>query len=286
MRWLADVILSLLAQVLDLPRCVYFAQFNSMLEPMVRINRIGAGPLVVGTSGFAGEDPQPLPGLLQQPTTAGLELRITKPSAAPRTVLMCALSPLPTGLPRFVTMVVRGRLLGLGPTELGDQWAITDVTRNSDNLGDSLFQAAGATHQIRHLSTDVPPEVFIAVGAGTGASGVSPTVDLVPPEIAYPRWIGRFFTLETDLDRNAGFGWSRLRTPGKTWPERSWSLSFSQVAGLGFGLAMVSGTGTMTAAIHEFSIYETRRRWWWNGAFSGLFYRWTRRVGPEVALGR
>jgi hypothetical protein len=283
---------SIVSRVARLDPCspdLYYARFMGGL--MVQINAIDAGPLTVGTSGVEGEDAQPPAGTLQDTdelpipgprsapvrgtTTGGLWLSISKTTDAP-VVVMCALSPFPPALPRKFTMVAHGRLGALEPDQLGDLWGVAVGARNSDNLGDPNSTLAGASIQVRNLGGLVPgdfstgPQVALGAGNGPDPGSVTPPVtdDLTPPSIAFPDPADLSFTLETDIDCNLGLGRSRLRTPGKAWPERQWTFkNFVQVTGVGFSLAMVSkrGRGRPGVWIHDFGIYRYRywSKWWY-----------------------
>ena len=268
-----------------------YARFHSGQE-MVLNNVINAGPLMVGTSGVDGAVPRPATGHASPPPTVGLQLSINKATDAPVTI-MCALSPLPPGLPMKFTMVITGSLprvpapLGF-PTQLGGLWAPAVLARSSDNLGDrSTLFLVGASHQVRNVGglpafpADSSTGLQIALGAG-GASNVNPSVihGLTDIGTAYPlgeahhdTGDGRYFRLETDIDRDEGTGRSRLSTwnvldkirwPGKTSDDLQWTFNF-QVTGVGFGIGMISGGGgpRANATVYDFRIYGERSSWPW-----------------------
>lgn len=186
-------------------------------------------------------------------------------------------------------MAVRGRFShapdrgALEPTRLGNLWGVGLLARNSDNLGDPNTRYVGASHQVRNLGgspaapNDTSTGVQIALGVGNGDQPNPTIVDgLTPPPIAYPG-IGAAtytpdptapnlsFTLQTGMDLDLGIGWSRLFTPGKSWPEILWkfpsTFAPSTVTAVGFTLSVPNlppaySRGTPVAWIDDFSIYE------------------------------
>lgn len=249
-----------IARVLLDPSMIYYAQFAGFL-PMVQVNKIGAAPLLVVATGTT------LPQApLEQPATGGVRLGVFKdPDPAPNVVVMVALSPLPPGLPPRFTLVADFVLpREIGPWPVGVQWAAVVGIRNNDDPDAAAFRLVGATHQFRNLATDVNPgsvKVALGAGAGTTPGTTTPPIDLRQVPEAYLD-SSRHFTLETDIDLEQRKGWSRLRTPGLTWPERTWQFDvgvFPQVTGVGFGEAFISGTGSATVTATGFRIYYLNR---------------------------
>jgi hypothetical protein len=240
---------------------LYWAQLQSPDVSVIPVNRINAGALMVAKTGTNGQQ-EPL-----DPDYHGVVFSATKaPDPAPSVIEMVALSPLPSGLPPRFTLVADYFLPPqIGPWGDGVQWAASLGIRNGDNPDAASFKVVGATHQVRNFDMGPPPGIVkIALAAGGGTTGtITPDIDPVRPTVAYPDE-RRGFTLETDIQIDEQRGWSRLRTPGKNWEERTWAFNadgFPQITGVGFGLAFVGGEGTATVTVTAFRIYRTNWRW-------------------------
>lgn len=169
----------------------------------------------------------------------------------------------PLKLPRRFGMEARFHLPpDLGPSQLGVQWAAVVGVRDTETL--SLMKLAGATHQVRNIESGPTTGVRVALGTGNGTvpGSVNPGIDLTNPAKPYPA-TNRAFRVVTLIDADAGTGKSWLFTPRKAWTPRSWQFDF-QMTAVGFGLAMVSGGGTLRASIDWFYIYEPKLRRWWS----------------------
>ena len=253
------------------PKLVYRVVF-AQGGPNVVVNTLGVhGPLWVGTSDAPGQNAQPPQGALQTLPSNGLQVSITRSPTGPNVTVHVGLSPVPPSLRRF-TLVAMGQLQTLDPSALTDQWAPVLVARDGDKSTiTSTTRIFGATHQVRGGGK-------VALGAAQ-ASAAPARLD-VDASTAYPDRTHRVFRLETDFDLRSGRGWSRLRTPGFNWPERSWSHPFiinlpqapaSPITAVGVGVGMVAGTGTPTATFNEFAIYAWHvPRPWWYPLISGL----------------
>jgi hypothetical protein len=271
------LIIRLISRVFIEPGLLYLAQFSTHDGGMVQVNKFGpTAQLMIVQTGSA-QPQQPLPET--DPIGVGLVLRVTKDATQPGVATMVALSPLPPGLPPRFTLVADFFLpqeIG-GPWADGVQWAATVGMRNGDDPDVATFKLAGAAHQIRNLSGDPNPGTArIALGAGTGPTdgtiSPDPTNELVPSPEAYPDE-RRDFRLETDIYLDRRQGWSRLRTPGHVWTQRSWLFDtnkFPQITGIGFGQAFRSGAGTATVTATAFRIYALDIWRWLGLALLGL----------------
>jgi hypothetical protein len=264
-----DTLIGRLVRILLDPLLVYHAQFSTPTLPMVLVNSIGAGPLMVVTTGPGPLTPQTP---LEQPQADGVVFRATRDPVQADVVAMVALSPLPPGLPGRFTLVTDFYLPpDIGPWSVGVQWSATTGIRNSDDADDPNFKLVGATHQVRNLAASDEPNpgtVKIALGAGSGATAGTitppPKNELIEGPVAYPDG-RRAFRLETDIYRDLWKGWSRLQTPGHSWTERAWEFdagTFPQITGVVFGQAFASGAGAATVTATEFRICDITK-WWW-----------------------
>jgi hypothetical protein len=266
--------------------------------PNVVVNAIGAAlPLWVAASTDPGQHEHPPKGVLQTPQTDALELEITKlpddpaPAKPRKVVVTCELWPAPAPiLSGFgFTMMCNGRLhSAVSPLGIDAMWAVMLVARDGEKLNEALNSdtndpdgdaIVGATHQVRDGGQ-------IALGAAS-ARPVTPKIasEKIDFLTAYPPRKERRFTLASDFDWSSGRGYSRLRTPGHRWLERTWPIPFMsgsspvpaspptemarsavpQIKGVGVALAMIKGSGTPGVTIDDFSIYiwnEGPRRWW------------------------
>lgn len=275
------------------PTLVYHVEFVNG-GPVVMPNLIGAGPLVCSASpdppGLV-EEIYPPRGELARLTTNGLNLQVTKQDRGPlstTSVLMCGITSPPVDLSVF-TMTADFLLPvgnSLGPTAPGDLWAATLVARDSQPIPNPIGPRAHFGPPLAVDPTDAPAYDTLALDSDFGdthvgathqvVGGVPPAIELgagktspVTPDAepklnVYPPGGTSGFTLQTDIDCNAGRGWSRMNAGTTKWSERSWPYPLVPPkrpwAMIGVGLALAKGFGTVRVTVLRFSIYA------WNGA--------------------
>lgn len=258
---------SFLLDLLDPPDLVYQVEFTTGV-PQPSVNTLSiVSPVTCAATEVPGQNHFPPSGPVSG-LTDGLVLAISRPAdtaESDKPAAMCGIGA-PKDLKRF-RLRASGEF-GSGsnafdPAGTDDQWAAMVLAHNGGvKLVD--FAPAGSTHQVRDAGK-------IALGAA-GAQNVVPMALPIDADVAYPRSSGRVFTIETDIDCYRGTGVCRLRTPGFTWPRRTWSHVYgipdpgapSRISGLGVGIAIAKGTGRATVTFRRFEIWQWDRPapWW------------------------